>query len=307
MTRHGKPVAVLVALALLVPARAWAQSPAAEALFQEGRTALAAGDLDTACARFRGSDKLDPQPGTRINLGNCEEKRGRVASAWEAFSSALSRLPKDDARGAFVHERLDALTPRLPRLLLVLAEGASRETTVREGATVLGIADTYGVALPLDPGIHHLAVLPPGSEAETVDVTLVEGETARLVVGAAAHGRDVARTPADTGAHRYGPWIVGGVGLASFAVSAVTGGLLLHAKSIVDAHCTNGPIPACRDQTGMDAASSVRTLGPATTTMLVLGSAGVASSAVWLGLRSGLKLGVAPSGTGAAWRVGGSW
>jgi hypothetical protein len=307
---------------------AWGQSPAAEALFEQGKVAMAAGDFDTACARFRGSDAIDPQPGTRLNLAACEEKRGHLASAWEAFSAALPKLPKDDPRVAKVREHLAAIELRLPRLVLVLAPDASRGTTVREGTVVLGTADTYGVPLPLDPGVHHLTVIIPDSAPKTVDVTLVEGDTAKLTVGA-VHRREEGGAPlmlpASSPFARKAPWILGGVGLASFAIAGVTGGLLLHDKAVANAHCTtSGPVPACKDQTGMDAAAGVRTLGPATTAMLILGSTGVASSAVWLGLRAGmgmsdgedrreikglkgLKVGVVPMGAGVAWRVEGSW
>jgi hypothetical protein len=60
----------------------YAQNPAAaEALFEQARAAMAAGSYDIACARFRDSDKLDPAVGTRFNLADCEERRGRVATA----------------------------------------------------------------------------------------------------------------------------------------------------------------------------------------------------------------------------------
>ena len=70
------------ALGLAVPRVARAQNPAAaEALFEQARAAMAAGSYELACARFRDSDRLDPAIGTRFNLADCEEKRGRVATA----------------------------------------------------------------------------------------------------------------------------------------------------------------------------------------------------------------------------------
>src|SRR5262245_31877335 len=65
---------------------------AAEALFEEGRSALAAGDLDLACARFRESNRLDPAVGTVLNLADCEEKRGKLATAWTLFRRASTEL-----------------------------------------------------------------------------------------------------------------------------------------------------------------------------------------------------------------------
>src|SRR4051812_33228673 len=90
-------LAVLLAAAF-APTTARAQGSAAEALFNEGRKALAAGDLETACARLRASDKLDPAPGTKANLAECEEKRGRVATAWELYRTVLEQIPRTDKR-----------------------------------------------------------------------------------------------------------------------------------------------------------------------------------------------------------------
>jgi hypothetical protein len=90
----------------LVTRSAHAQNPAAaEALFEQARSAMAAGSYDIACARFRDSDKLDPAVGTRFNLADCEEKRGRVATAWSLFRGVLSELAEDDDRRPIAQER----------------------------------------------------------------------------------------------------------------------------------------------------------------------------------------------------------
>jgi hypothetical protein len=168
--------------ALCWPAAAHAQAPAAEALFDQGRDAMKRGDLDTACARFRASDQLDPAAGTRLNLGDCEERRGRVASAWEAFRAALAKMPAGDSRIAVAQARIAALKLRLPWLTLTLAPGAPPGTTVREGDKMLGTAATFGVPLPLDPGVHQLTVLAPGHAPRPMKVTLFEAKVVSLVV-----------------------------------------------------------------------------------------------------------------------------
>ncbi len=273
-------------------------SPAADALFEQGRAALAKGDLETACARFRGSDQIDPQPGTRANIGNCEERRGRLASAWEAFRSALQRLPATDSRQAIIKQRVKTLEARLPHLVLELAPGAPADTMVREGTAILGASATFGVPLPLDPGVHRLTVFSMASPPRMLDVRLVEGSTVRVQVGA-VHRRQ--RTPA-----RYGPWVIGGLGVASLVAASVSGSILLYQKGVASAHCSEIP-PTCRDEMGMHAARSVRALGPVTTSTLVLGGVGVAAGALWLGLRPGISVSVEPASAGAMWRVEGSW
>jgi hypothetical protein len=173
---------ILAGAILVCSSLAHAQSSAAEALFDEGRKALAAGDLDTACSRFRASDQIDSAAGTRANLGDCEEKRGKVASAWEAFRGALAKLPPGDSRIPIVQKRIHALETRLPKLVLTLAPGVPKETTVREGEATIGSATTFGIPLPLDPGMHHLSVIGPGRSPRNFDVTLNEGKTTTFVV-----------------------------------------------------------------------------------------------------------------------------
>src|SRR5882757_7808503 len=46
----------------------------AEALFDEGRRLMTAGDFTAACPKFASSQALDPAIGTALNLANCYEK-----------------------------------------------------------------------------------------------------------------------------------------------------------------------------------------------------------------------------------------
>src|SRR5690606_32565981 len=60
-----------------------ANTSAAEVLFQAGRAAMRRHAYDEACLKFKESNQIDQAPGTVMNLANCEEKRGNVATAWE--------------------------------------------------------------------------------------------------------------------------------------------------------------------------------------------------------------------------------
>jgi hypothetical protein len=289
-----------LALLALSPA-AFAQTAAAEALFEEGRTALAAGDLDKACDRFRASDAIEPGAGVRANLGICEERRGRVASAWAALKSALQKLPPGDPRADKINEKIVALEARLPRLTLTLPPGGAKDTTVTEGGVVIASGASFGVALPVDPGVHHLVVAAAG-KSRPLDVALVEGRTETLVVQL-----DDGAGPARSGS--AGPWVVGGIGLAALVGGAVTGGLTLRQKSLNDAGCSN--ISHTCSAAGKDAASAGQTLGATTTALLVAGVVGVGAGALWLGLRSpshpSTGLGLSPLVGGAALRLEASW
>ena len=69
------------------PAMADTRDPAAaEALFEAGRQAATRGDWTTACPKFAESQRLDPAPGTLLNLADCEEHLGHLASAWDCVA-----------------------------------------------------------------------------------------------------------------------------------------------------------------------------------------------------------------------------
>ena len=78
-------LATCVALAMTAtPARADAtdeQKALALRLFDEGRSLMAAGKVAEACPKLEESRRLDPLPGTVLNLAVCHEKQGLAASA----------------------------------------------------------------------------------------------------------------------------------------------------------------------------------------------------------------------------------
>src|SRR5688572_24485086 len=92
------------------------QRAAAELLFGEGRKLMDKGRYDEACAKFEERKRLDRAPGTTWNRDNCEERRGRVASAWERYRAAVKLLAVGDKRRTFALEKIDALEAGVPRL-----------------------------------------------------------------------------------------------------------------------------------------------------------------------------------------------
>jgi hypothetical protein len=153
----------------------------AEALFEAGRAAMERGDFATACAKFEESNRLDPAVGTLLNLANCKERLGELATAWVLFREAAQRLPAGDARQPVAHKRADALRQRIPRLVVSLGAGAPEGTRVVRDGAELGAA-SLGVALPLDPGRHVITVSAPNHEQRRYAVELKEGERTQLSV-----------------------------------------------------------------------------------------------------------------------------
>ena len=260
LPRFVLPLALLVTASGV--ARAEGANPAAaEALFDQGRAALAQGDFDTACGRFRESDRLDPALGTRFNLADCEEKRGHLATSWSLFRGVVAQLADGDDRLPVAQRRLAALEPRVPRLTMVLPRSAPRSTHVKEGNIEYDEA-SFGVALPLDPGMHHLTIVCAGHADRTLDVALEPGETAEVRITPGAVLPTVDENPpspkARTEGHRTLGYVLAGVGATGLLVGAVSGVLVLHQKSIYDDNCDMRR-EIC-NQTGKDAEAAGRAL-----------------------------------------------
>ena len=117
---------MLIAAAMvgLPTSRATAGPPAAEALFQEGRQLLEAGQIDEACLRLAESYWQEPASGTLLNLARCHQAQGKIATAWAEYAAAarLSRAQGREDRARAAEEQAAALKPRLSRLNLRMSE-----------------------------------------------------------------------------------------------------------------------------------------------------------------------------------------
>lgn len=288
-------VTLLAAALAFVPGRALAQAgdPAtAEALFAAGRAAFESGDYDSACAKFAESHRLDPAAGTVINLAACNERRGRLASAWQNWLEALSMLRPDDERRPGVEKRKADLEARLPRLEVRLAPGSPAGVAVSRDGVALGSA-AFGVPLPVDPGPHRIEVTAQNRAPRAYDVNAEEGRLLDLVVEpgaplstaptpkapAQAASKSAPREDSGGGTTRVIGYTAAGVGLVGIGVGAVTGLLALDRKqTIVDTCEKHGDRYACPSQ-GVDAADSGKTLATvssiATISGLVLAATGV--------------------------------
>jgi hypothetical protein len=282
LARRALPLLALLAIAAATrPAHARdPDAAAAEAMFDEARRLLAAGDVKAACPKFAESYRLDPALGSLLNLAACHEKEGRVATAWSEYRDAEAQAQKahDDKRVAYAKKQAAALEPRLPRLAIAVTETPPGFAVTRNGAPV-GDA-SYGMSLPIDPGPQELAATAPGRERWTKQITLAEGAKLRLVVPdlAAAKAQPVAAKPPSsagdqpasaplpppppdasatppTSGQRVAGLAVGGVGLAGLAAGAVFAGLTAGQKAAADERC---PDKLC-DPLGLDDIATAKT------------------------------------------------
>src|SRR5215475_3725385 len=102
-----------LAIVIAMTAVAHAQSPEAEALFREGRKLMKRQSYAAACDKFEASERLEPAIGTELNLADCRQRNGQLASAWAMFVKATqtAKRSRDRKREAEAHDRARYLEP----------------------------------------------------------------------------------------------------------------------------------------------------------------------------------------------------
>lgn len=277
------PATSLVTAILALSTSARAAPSEGELLFREGRAAMTAKDYEKACLKFAESQKKEPAPGTSLNLGDCEEQRGHLVAAQEAFTVAAQGFTAADKR-KYAQSRADGIDKRIPRL------------TVRSSAKTPGLVVTTAstkllvdVETKLDPGDIALHAEAPQRKPKDLKATLREGMHLDVDIGALEEVK-LATVPSaplpvapkpdrKRDLYRTLSFVGGGLGAASLVVGGVTGVLSLGKASTVKDHCDDAL--AC-DQEGVDAAASGKTLSTVSTVTLIAGGALVAgSAALW--------------------------
>ncbi len=246
----------------LLPAVALAQADQALQLFKEGREAMDSKDYNVACAKFEESHALDPRVGTLLNLGLCEESRGRLVRALEVWRMAAelgARL--DDPRKAEAASKAEALGARIPKLTLVMPADAPSGAVVR---VELGTAparaltrDELDKPVPVDPGKVTITVEVNGKRSTKV-VELAEGASEEVLLEVPSS--DGTSTDPDPGAGAGGGgvdglmiagFVAGGVGIVGMVVGGVFGGI---AKSKDDESKALAPPDGCDESYNCGAA-----------------------------------------------------
>ncbi|HSO32325.1 MAG TPA: tetratricopeptide repeat protein [Labilithrix sp.] len=259
---------------------------AADALFQSGKVAMDRGDLGTACRDFSRSQRLDPAIGTTLNLGECEARSGKLASALAHYKEVRAKLPQGDFRISFADQRIAELVRRAPRIVMRLAP----KTPALDDMSVLldGVEvqpGALGKAVPIDPGAHVCVVRAPGRADERFEATVREGEerVVELSFGppqgaapevAVAAPRDVtsassAPPPDAGGRQRTFGLVLGGAGAVGIVVGSVFGVVAKSSYDDATAHCPSGP-DSC-DPVGTKGGARAHTQATTATASFVLG------------------------------------
>jgi hypothetical protein len=161
---------------------AHAQSAEAEALFRDGRNLIKAGKLAPGCDKLAASERLESSVGTLLNLGDCREKLGKLASAWAAFRKAEAmarRAGGDDKRQAEAGRRAAHLEPRLSNLVIEVGRRVDGLVVRRDGELVSDAE--WNTALPVDPGSYTIAAEAPGYAPWRTTVAVGPGARRQVV------------------------------------------------------------------------------------------------------------------------------
>lgn len=254
-------LSVVFCLLCIAPEVAQAQEQAAaEALFRSAQEAAKQGEWALACERFTESNRLDPAPGTVLNLARCHEELGHQASAWKFYKEAAEKLPEGDRRSEYALRKVATLEHDVPKITFEPpTQVGAGEFTLTVNGTVYSPA-MLGVEIPFDAGTVKIVVEAPRRRAVITMIELDPGEkqTYRIRVGDVELERATQGGDTSQGRTRKSWAIasltVGGVGAATAIFGAIWAGIEL-STATDPAHCVDG---SC-DREGANASQRGRT------------------------------------------------
>ncbi len=241
--RRNLPIRTLLLVTSLVgsfPVLAAAQpsekdKAIAETLFKEGHIALERGETELACFKFRSSVSLFPVVNSRANVARCEEREGKLVDALKSWQKLVPDFGEGDERLKAAKERIAALLVRIPQLTLVLDAEVPASVAIFVDNTAVDRAALRS-PLPLAAGEHTIVVQAAGRKDLRQTITLNEGDR-----------REIRITPGQLTAldstpnsRRTAAFVIGGVGLASFVVAGITGGLIVRNDGEIQNGCSAG-------------------------------------------------------------------
>ena len=154
---------------------------------------------DEACAKLAAEHKRGPTIATALELGDCFDRAGHVASARAAFDEArvLARQASDEAE-----RRMKELDARQPKV--ILEGGVSAGTRIRLDGVPIDPA-AVGMPIPVSAGTHLLEVS-RGPDTWSARVEVAGAGTVRVPLpGPAVAGRAVEPPPPEPPAAKPAP------------------------------------------------------------------------------------------------------
>jgi hypothetical protein len=236
--------AALIALfaTAAAPGRAHSDPPSLTATalsreqFRSGVAAMQAGRWEEARQAFSRAYELTPRPDILFNLAGAQVQTQHMLEGAESYRRCL-RETADQADVPFrdaARQALSDLERRLPHVAIRAHNVLATDTVTVDGQSLP--ATVLDVAIPIDPGGHHVSVTRDGTEVAHVSFEARLDETRDVVVDAPATARVVETRPPvfvrSQVAHHasqhhdqptrpgISPWIWVGIGAAVLAVAA---------------------------------------------------------------------------------------
>ena len=159
-----------------------AERAGARELFKEGDQLQRAGHFAEALDKFQRAQQVFAAPTNVLRIAECNAALGRLVESAEAYREVLRTPLPAGAPPAFqaavdqAKAELSQVEPRVPRLVVqVQPAGVQNPQMQIDGQNVSGAL--LGEAIPLDSGVHKIAVLAPGYATTEQQVELKEHES----------------------------------------------------------------------------------------------------------------------------------
>jgi hypothetical protein len=182
-----------------------AERAGARELFKEGDQLQRAGHFAEALDKFQRAQQVFAAPTNLLRIAECDAALGRLVESAEAYREVLRSPLPAGAPPAFqaavdqAKAELSQVEPRIPRLVVqVQPAGVQNPQMQIDGQNVPGAL--LGEPMPLDAGVHQIAVLAPGYASTEQQVELKEHDSKTIALTlnpnpAAASGAAIAATP----------------------------------------------------------------------------------------------------------------
>ena len=276
----------------LIAGVAFAQDGAQQ--FSAGQEKFAAGDLEGALVEFRKAVELSNSPNARLYVARCLKDLNRLPEAWEELRITVREAgARADAEPKYTKTRdaaaamLAIVDPLVARVVLAVSDD-DVESISLNGQPI--DKSSWGQPVAVPPGPVGVLARAPGRD----DLTLqAQASAGRAVTISVLWPRTAAPEPSDTpapaagspddgdggGGLRIAGYAVAGLGVAGFAVFAVTGLMVLDRESELDAACGGSN---CTDPMFDDTISEGETLQIVANIGLGVGIAGVVAGTLMI-------------------------
>ena len=317
-------VTVWLAIAVALSARvAHAQEAEAETLFREGKRLMKEGNFAAACDKLEASERLDPSAGTELNLADCREKNGQLATAWALFVKAAATAKHSDGdkkREAEARRRADALESQLVHLRVIVADDAKVDglEIKRNGERI--DPELWNQRIPVDSATYDIVATAPGYESfeTTVKVGARDKKVEIPQLDRAKHVKAKPKRDEREDDDRPAPVAAAGMtGARKASLALAIGGVVLigagaglgyHAKDLENQSDQLCPDVKCKSPMGVSLNQDAKKYGLYANIGFVAGGAAAATAIVlwFVGAPHATEhVAIVPRGDGATFVVGG--